>query len=62
MAFLESVYESAFAYELTEKEIFHFQDRWKYRFNTKTLLSFDKSFRADIIIDNKVIIELKSII
>lgn len=55
----ESVYQGALAYELkksgleieTEKDIpIHYED-----------MVFDKGFRADIVVNNKVIIELKSI-
>ncbi|HRG81089.1 MAG TPA: GxxExxY protein [Chitinophagaceae bacterium] len=56
---LESVYESAFAYELTERNIpFTRQTEIPVKYKNAIL---DKSFRTDIIIDNKVIIELKSI-
>ena len=56
---LESVYESAFAYELTERNI-PFSSQMEIPVQYKNTI-LDKSFRADIIIDNKVIIELKSI-
>ena len=56
---LESVYESAFAYELTERNI-PFSRQMEIPVQYKNTI-LDKSFRADIIIDNKVIIELKSI-
>lgn len=56
---LESVYESAFAYELTQRNIpFTRQTEIPVKFKNAIL---DKSFRTDIIIDYKVIIELKSI-
>lgn len=56
---MESVYETTLAYELEQKGLklkrqkpipFHYKD-----------LTFDEGFRADIIIENKVIVELKSV-
>lgn len=55
---LESVYEEAFAYELTERGIlFTRQEKVKIYYKNVVL---DKGFRADIIIENKLLIELKS--
>jgi GxxExxY protein len=55
---LESVYEEAFAYELTERGIpFTRQEKVKIHYKNVVL---DKGFRADIIMENKLLIELKS--
>lgn len=56
---LESVYESAFAYELDKKGIAYTRKEEipaKYED-----IKLDVGFRADIIIENKLLIELKSI-
>jgi len=56
---LESVYEAAFAYELEKREIqFTRQQGIIARYEDTVL---DVGFRADIIIANKLIIELKSV-
>ncbi|WP_194975308.1 GxxExxY protein [Aquiflexum lacus] len=55
---LESVYEEAFAYELTERGIpFTRQEKVKIHYKNVVL---DKGFRADIIMEDKLLIELKS--
>ena len=56
---LESVYEEALAYEFTKKNIAYFRQ-------TDIPVHYDGQklgigFRADLIIENKVIIELKSV-
>lgn len=56
---LESVYEAAICYELDKSEI-------KYRRQAEVAVMYenvkmDLGFRADIIVENKVIIEIKSI-
>ena len=56
---LESVYESILCYELEKVGLkFHAQVVIPVRYDGKL---FEKGFRADIIIDNKVLIELKSV-
>jgi len=56
---LESVYESAFAYELDKLGIpYKRQAGIKVNYESTVL---DIGFRADIIIDDKIIIELKSV-
>lgn len=56
---LESVYESAFAYELDERGIpYSRQQEIPVPYKGTTL---DKAFRSDIIMDGKVLIELKSV-
>jgi GxxExxY protein len=55
---LESVYEEAFAYELTERGIsFTRQEKVKIHYKSVVL---DKGFRSDLILENKLLIELKS--
>lgn len=56
---LESVYESAFAYEL-EKSGIKYTRQQDIRTNYEDVV-LDVGFRADIIIENKLLIELKSI-
>jgi GxxExxY protein len=56
---LESVYEAAFAYELTELGIPFTRQQGIVACYKEIIL--DVGFRADIIIDNKIIIELKSV-
>ncbi len=56
---LESVYEAAFAYELSKRNI-------PYSRQTGIIANYedivlDVGFRADIIMDNKLIIEIKSV-
>lgn len=56
---LESVYEAAFVYELTKRSIpFTKQQGIITKYEEIVL---DIGFRADIIMDNKLIIELKSV-
>jgi len=56
---LESVYESAFVYELTERNFAYTrQQELPVRYKNALL---DKAFRSDIIIDNKLLIEIKSV-
>lgn len=56
---LESVYESAFAYELHKQGIkFTRQQQIPAKYEDVVL---DVGFRADIIMENKLLIELKSI-
>jgi len=55
---LESVYEEAFAHELTERGIsFTRQEKVKIHYKSVVL---DKGFRSDLILENKLLIELKS--
>jgi len=55
----ESVYEELICYELMEEEIsFVRQKPIKLRYKN---IELDVAFRADIIIENKVILEIKSI-
>ena len=55
---LESVYEEAFAYELIERGIsFTHQEKVKIYYKEIVL---DKGFRADLILEDKLLIELKS--
>ena len=55
----ESVYEELICYELMEEEIsFVKQKPIKLRYKN---IELDVAFRADIIIENKVILEIKSI-
>lgn len=55
----ESVYEEIFAYELRKSGI-HFE-RQKCLPVIWDNLQLNRAFRADLVIDNKVIVELKSI-
>jgi GxxExxY protein len=55
---LESVYEEAFAYELTKRGIF-FTRQEKVKIYYKEIV-LDKGFRADLILEDKLLIELKS--
>lgn len=56
---LESVYESAFAYELTKRGVaFTRQQGIVANYEDEIL---DVGFRADIIMENKLIVELKSV-
>lgn len=56
---LESVYEAAFAYELTKRGIaFTRQQGIVANYEDEIL---DVGFRADIIMENKLIVELKSV-
>jgi GxxExxY protein len=56
---LESVYEAAFAYELDKRGIPH--TRQQGIITSYENATLDVGFRADIIIDNKLIIEIKSV-
>ena len=56
---LESVYESAFLYELTKRNIpFSHQQGMIAKYDEVVL---DVGFRADIVIDDKLIVEIKSV-
>lgn len=56
---LESVYESAFAYELDERKIpYTRQQELNIAYKTATL---DKAFRSDIIMFDKLLVEIKSV-
>ncbi|MDZ4707251.1 MAG: GxxExxY protein [Saprospiraceae bacterium] len=56
---LESVYESAFAYELTQRNIsFTRQEGIKVYYRG---IDMDLGFRADLILENKFLVELKSV-
>ena len=56
---LESVYEKCLAFELADRGLsVSTQKEIPVRYKN---LTFDCSFRADLIVDNKVLIELKSI-
>jgi GxxExxY protein len=56
---LESVYEAAFAYELDKRRIaYTCQQRIIARYEDAIL---DVGFKADIIMENKLIIEIKSV-
>jgi len=56
---LESVYEAAFAYELDKRGI-HFSRQQGIVAKYEEVI-LDVGFRADIIMENKLIIELKSV-
>jgi len=56
---LESVYESAFVYELEQRDISYLRQPEIPVFYEKTIL--DVGFRADIIIGGKLLIEIKSV-
>lgn len=56
---LESVYEAAFAYELDKREIAYTRQQGVVA-NCKTVV-LDVGFRADIIMENKLIVEIKSV-
>ena len=56
---LESVYEAAFAYELDKRNIPY--ARQKGIVANYENIALDIGFRADIIMDNKLIIEIKSV-
>lgn len=56
---LESVYETALAYELEKSgRVVSTQVSVPFYYDG---IEFDKGFRIDILVDNKVIIELKSV-
>ncbi|OFX57880.1 MAG: GxxExxY protein [Bacteroidetes bacterium GWB2_41_8] len=56
---LESVYEAAFAYELNKRGIAYTRQQGIIAMYEETVL--DVGFRADIIMEKKLIIELKSV-
>jgi GxxExxY protein len=56
---LESVYEAAFAYELDKRNISYTRQQGIVANYEDAVL--DIGFRADIIMENKLIIELKSV-
>jgi GxxExxY protein len=56
---LESVYESAFAYELDKRTIAYTRQQGIVAHYEDVVL--DLGFRADIIMENKLIVELKSV-
>ena len=56
---LESVYEKCLAFELADRGFFATTQK-EIPVSYKSL-SFDCGFRADLIVDNKVLVELKSI-
>ncbi|MEP7251411.1 MAG: GxxExxY protein [Ginsengibacter sp.] len=56
---LESVYEAAFAYELSKRNILYSRQTGIIANYEDIVL--DVGFRADIIMDNKLIIEIKSV-
>ena len=56
---LESVYEAAFAYELTKRGISYTRQQGIVAKYEDTIL--DVGFRADIIMENKLIVEIKSV-
>ncbi|MGF7140574.1 GxxExxY protein [Roseimarinus sediminis] len=56
---LESVYESAFAYELEKRNILYTRQQGIIARYEDVVL--DVGFRADIIMENKLIVELKSV-
>ena len=56
---LESVYEIVFVYEL-EKRGFQVERQVPIKIKFEEII-FDEGFRADILVENKVIIELKSV-
>lgn len=56
---LESVYESAFAYELDKRNANYARQKGIVTNYENVVL--DVGFRADIIMDNKLIIEIKSV-
>ncbi len=56
---LESVYEAAFAYELDKRGIAYTRQQGVVAHYEDTVL--DVGFRADIIMENKLLIELKSV-
>src|SRR5215813_1826623 len=56
---LESIYEAAFAHEVKQRNIqYTRQQGIPVKYNTEVL---DVAFRTDIIMENKLIIEIKSV-
>ena len=59
LGLFESVYEKVLAYELMQREL---EVKSQVPIQIKYLdMVFDEGFRADLIVNNKVIIELKSV-
>src|SRR4029077_9721347 len=58
-ALLESVYEAVLAYELTTRGL-TVNRQVPIQINYKSM-TFDEAFRADLLVADKVIIELKSV-
>lgn len=56
---LESVYEKVLAYEIEKHEL-RVERQVPMRIHYEDIV-FDEGYRADLIVDNKVIIELKSV-
>jgi GxxExxY protein len=56
---LESVYEAAFAYELEKRNILYARQQGIVANYEEAIL--DVGFRADIIMDHKLVIEIKSV-
>ena len=56
---LESVYEAAFAYELDKRSIIYTRQQGIVAKYEESVL--DVGFRADIIMENKLIVEIKSV-
>jgi GxxExxY protein len=56
---LESVYEITLAHELEQRNL-HFRRQAPIPIRYKGI-QFDEGFRADIIVENKVLLELKSV-
>ena len=56
---LESVYEAAFVYELEKRSVFYERQKPVAAIYDNVIL--DVGFRADIIMDEKLIVEIKSI-
>lgn len=56
---LESVYETALAYELNQRSI-HVERQIPIAIAYKDI-TFDEGFRADLVVEKKVILELKSV-
>ncbi|MCK4338658.1 MAG: GxxExxY protein [Candidatus Cloacimonetes bacterium] len=57
--FLESVYKQVLAYEFTKNK-FHYEKEKLLRINYKDTI-IDKAFYADFIIENKIILEIKTV-
>ncbi len=56
---LESVYEAAFAYELDKRNVLYTRQKGVIANYEDAVL--DVGFRADIIMDNKLLVEIKSV-
>ena len=57
--FLESVYKQVLAYEFTKNK-FHYEKEKLLRIKYKDTI-IDKAFYADFIIENKIILEIKTV-